>query len=178
MSDQTRIDELRRRVEADPMSIAFAALAEEYRRSGQCDEAVAVCRNGLTRHPAYLSARVTLGRALLELNDLDAAQAELEAVLKIAPENLAATRALADIQARRGAAATMAPAPAVVVTTPSGAVVPFELDLMPAVPIRPAAPAAQAARVAETQPRAAGTSGAVLASLERLLGAIVSLKHP
>ena len=28
-------------------------------------------------HPGYLSARVTLGRALLELNDLDAAELEL-----------------------------------------------------------------------------------------------------
>ena len=65
-----RIDELRRRVQSDPASIAFAQLAEEYRRAGQFDEAVAVCRTGLARHPGYLSARVTLGRALLELGEL------------------------------------------------------------------------------------------------------------
>lgn len=97
-----RIDDLRRRVEKDPASIAFAQLAEEYRRAGQFQEAVDVCRAGLTIHPAYLSARVTLGRALIELNQLEDAQAELEQVLKSAPENLAAIRGLAEIHHRRG----------------------------------------------------------------------------
>ncbi len=52
--------------------------------------------------PGYLSARVTLGRALLELNDLDEAQSELEQVLRSAPENLAARRALGETLHRRG----------------------------------------------------------------------------
>ena len=80
-----RIEELRRRVERDPASIAFAQLAEEYRRAGDYDEAVRVCRAGLAQHPAYLSARVTLGRALLELQQFDEAQAELEHVLQPRP---------------------------------------------------------------------------------------------
>ena len=86
----------------DPASIAFAQLAEEYRRAGQLQEAVDVCRAGLAIHPGYLSARVTLGRAFLELNQLEEAQAELEQVLKSAPENLAAIRGLAEIHHRRG----------------------------------------------------------------------------
>lgn len=98
----SRIDELRRRVQNDPASIAFAQLAEEYRRSGQTDEAVRVCREGLTRHPGYLSARVTLGRALLDLGELADAQAELEFVVAEAPENLAAVRGLAEIFQRGG----------------------------------------------------------------------------
>ncbi|HEX2339773.1 MAG TPA: tetratricopeptide repeat protein [Vicinamibacterales bacterium] len=98
----TRIEDLRRRVDADPTSIAFAALAEEYRRLGQFQEAVDVCRRGLERHPAYLSAKVTLARALIELNQLDEAQRELDEVLRIAPENLAAIRARADVHHRRG----------------------------------------------------------------------------
>ena len=102
MADQRRIDDLRRRVQQDPASIAFAALAEEYRRSGLFHEAVETCRAGLLRHPMYLSARVTLGRALLELGQLDEAQTELEQVIRAAPENLAAIRALADIHRRRG----------------------------------------------------------------------------
>lgn len=97
-----RIDELRRRVDNDPASIAFAQLAEEYRRAGAYDEAARVCRAGLERHPTYLSARVTLGRALLELDRYDEAQAELELVLRSAPENLAAVRALAEVHQRRG----------------------------------------------------------------------------
>ena len=65
MFESARIEELRRRVDIDPASIAFAALAEEYRRAGQFEDAVETCRSGLRRHPAYVSARVTLGRALL-----------------------------------------------------------------------------------------------------------------
>src|SRR5918999_1496307 len=102
MSQNPRIEELRRRVQKDPASIAFAQLAEEYRRAGSYADAIAACRAGLAIHPGYLSARVTLGRALLEVNDLDAAQAELEHVLKSAPENLAAIRGVAEIHHRRG----------------------------------------------------------------------------
>jgi tetratricopeptide (TPR) repeat protein len=101
MADSGRIEELRRRVQLDPASIAFAALAEEYRRAGRYDEAVATCQAGLQRHPAYLSARVTLGRALLEMGRVDEARSELEHVLRIAPENLAAIRCLADLHHRR-----------------------------------------------------------------------------
>lgn len=98
----SRIDELRRRVQNDPASIAFAQLAEEYRRSGQTDEAVRICREGLVRHPGYLSARVTLGRALLDLGQLAEARGEFEFVVAEAPENLAAVRGLAEIFHRDG----------------------------------------------------------------------------
>jgi Flp pilus assembly protein TadD len=102
MADNSRIDDLRRRVQKDPASIAFAQLAEEYRRSGQHAEAVEVCRAGLGIHPGYLSARVTLGRALIELGDLDSARQELQTVLGGAPENLSAVRGLAEIHQRCG----------------------------------------------------------------------------
>jgi tetratricopeptide (TPR) repeat protein len=102
VADNSRLDDLRRRVQLDPSSIAFAQLAEEYRRAGQLEEAVDVCRAGLAIHPSYLSARVTLGRALLDLQHFDDAQQELEWVLKGAPENLAAIRGLAEIHHRRG----------------------------------------------------------------------------
>jgi tetratricopeptide (TPR) repeat protein len=105
VADNSRLDDLRRRVQLDPSSIAFAQLAEEYRRGGQLQEAVDVCRAGLAIHPGYLSARVTLGRALLDLRQLDDAQQELEQVLKSAPENLAGIRGLAEIHHRRGSLA-------------------------------------------------------------------------
>jgi tetratricopeptide (TPR) repeat protein len=105
MADSQRIEDLRRRVQTDPASIAFAQLAEECRRAGNYQEAVEVCRAGLELHPGYLSARVTLGRALIELNDLETALAELEHVLKSAPENLAAIRGLAEIHHRQGSLA-------------------------------------------------------------------------
>jgi tetratricopeptide (TPR) repeat protein len=97
MANTERIDELKRRVQMDPASIAFAALAEEYRREGRFEEAIATCSTGLRRHPSYLSAHVTLGRAWISLGRIDEARAEFEHVLRLAPENLAAIRALAEI---------------------------------------------------------------------------------
>ena len=80
----------------------MAALAEEYRRAGWFDEAIATCRAGLEHNPALLSARVTLGGVLIEIGELDQAKAELEYVLNAAPENLAAIRAMAEIHHRQG----------------------------------------------------------------------------
>jgi len=109
MAENPRIEELRRRVEADPASIAFAALAEEYRRLGRYEEAIEICTAGLQRHPAYLSARVTLGRALLETGELDSAREQFQTVLRSAPENIAATRGLAQIHERLGHSTEMDP---------------------------------------------------------------------
>ncbi|HVQ16693.1 MAG TPA: tetratricopeptide repeat protein, partial [Vicinamibacterales bacterium] len=100
MSDNPRIEDLRRRVLRDPASIAFAQLAEEYRRAGDCEEAVRVCEAGLAQHPAYLSARVTLGRALFELGRLEDARTEFLRVLDAAPDNLIAVGKLAEIHQR------------------------------------------------------------------------------
>ena len=118
MSDNPRLEALRRRVEKDPASIAFAQLAEEYRRGGDYQQAIAICREGLTRHPGYLSAQVTLGRALIELGQFDEARKELEAVLSVAPDNLAAIRALAEIHQHLGE--TEIAAPLVVLGSDSG----------------------------------------------------------
>jgi Tetratricopeptide repeat len=109
MAENPRVEELRRRVQADPASIAFAALAEEFRRVGRYEDAIETCRVGLLRHPAYLSARVTLGRALIEVGEYDAAREELETVLRSAPENIAATRGLAQIHERLGHSTEMHP---------------------------------------------------------------------
>lgn len=104
MSANPRIEDLRRRIQRDPASIAFAQLAEEHRRAGQFDEAVHVARAGLVHHPAYLSARITLGRALLEVDRLDEAATEFTYVLQAAPDNVIAVRELADLDRRRAKA--------------------------------------------------------------------------
>jgi Flp pilus assembly protein TadD len=100
VSDNPRIEDLRRRVQKDPASIAFAQLAEEHRRAGDCEEAVRVCEAGLAQHPAYLSARVTLGRALFQLGRLEEARAEFLRVLDGSPDNLVAVGKLAEIHQR------------------------------------------------------------------------------
>ena len=95
-----RIDALKRRIASDPASVAFAALAEEYRRAGQPEAAITTCRAGLAHRPEYVSARVTLGRALMEAGKAAEARAQFEMVVKAAPENLAAIRALAALHER------------------------------------------------------------------------------
>lgn len=82
--------------------MSFAELAEELRREGANDEAVEVCRAGLAHHPDSHTARVTLGRALIELDRLGEAFTELTSVLDAAPGDLPAIRALAEIYQRRG----------------------------------------------------------------------------
>ena len=98
----SRIEDLRRRVDKDPASIAFAQLGEECRRAGRFDEAIRVCQVGLAIHPTYLSARVTLARALAQVGNFDAARREFSRVLEGAPGNLAAVRGLADLLRRQG----------------------------------------------------------------------------
>jgi tetratricopeptide (TPR) repeat protein len=100
--DNQRIDDLRRRVRKDPASIAFAQLGEELRRAGELQDSIATCRAGLAIHPGYVSARVTLARALVELDLLDDAEAELKSVLAGVPQSLAALRALGETYQRRG----------------------------------------------------------------------------
>ena len=55
-----------------------------------------MARTGLAAHPNYPSARMTLGRALFDTGDLAAARGELELVLRGAPENILASRMLAE----------------------------------------------------------------------------------
>jgi tetratricopeptide (TPR) repeat protein len=140
MADSPRLAELKRRVQQDPASIAFAALAEEYRRAGRFEEAIGTCTAGLQRHPSYLSAHVTLGRALIEVERYDEALEELQLVLRIAPENLAAIRGLAEINQRRGEDA--APAPQPTLAPPPPIAVAAQTPLRPIPVAAPASPPA------------------------------------
>jgi hypothetical protein len=81
-------------------SSAFGPIAERFRRAGDLDRAVSLCRDGLRKYPDHISARVTLGWALLEQGKYDDAREELEQVLRRRPDNLAAIRALAELHDR------------------------------------------------------------------------------
>jgi hypothetical protein len=98
----SRIEELRRRVQLDPASIAFAALAEEYRRAGSSRTRSPHVKPGCSgTRPTSLRASRS-GDRFLELGRFDEARHQLEHVLRTAPENLAAIRALAEIHDRVG----------------------------------------------------------------------------
>jgi tetratricopeptide (TPR) repeat protein len=98
----SRIEELEKRLAADPGSRMFVQLAEEYRKAGLLEQAIDCCEKGLKKHPQYPSARVALGRALLEAGELDRARDELEAVLKQAPDNILAYKFLGETYQKLG----------------------------------------------------------------------------
>lgn len=90
------------RLARDPNSLAFAQLADLYRKTGRTREAVAVCREGLTRHPQYATARLILAKTLLAEGDLDPALAELQAILQGSPKDVQCHRLVAEVHRRRG----------------------------------------------------------------------------
>ena len=155
MADSPRIQELRRRVQQDPASLAFAPLAEELRRAGRAREAVTLCQSGLSHHPEYVSARATLGRALLDLGEIDDALFELQAVLSAAPENLMALRGIAEVHHRRGELAE-----ALELTVVPAALAPQDAELEQAIGTleqsMPVAPAAEKSAPASGVTTAAG----------------------
>lgn len=97
-----RIRDLKRRLELEPGSRLFVALAEEYRKTGQLADALSTLQRGLLAHPGYLSAHVALGRAYLESGQITEAIATFSKVLANDPGNLVSAKSLADIYLSRG----------------------------------------------------------------------------
>ncbi|MEW6215073.1 MAG: tetratricopeptide repeat protein [Nitrospirota bacterium] len=91
------IERLKERVNRDPYSKLFVPLAEEYKKAGMLDEAIAVLIKGIERQPGYMSARVSLGKVYLEKGMPDEARVEFENVVSAIPDNLYAHRKLAEI---------------------------------------------------------------------------------
>jgi len=96
----SEIDKLKARYEENPEGRYFAPLADAYRKSGRLDEAIELVKDGLTRHPDYLSAHIVLGRCYLDKKDDPAAKATLEGVLALDAENIIALKSLAEIAER------------------------------------------------------------------------------
>jgi len=90
------------RLRLDPNSRAFVPLADLYRRTGQLIHARDLLRNGVARHPGYLTAQVALGLVLSELGDGEEARTVMNGVLNVDPDNLLALRLLAAGASDRG----------------------------------------------------------------------------
>src|SRR5512138_3153096 len=86
----------------DPRSMAFAPLAEAYRKNGQLDEAIATAEAGLKLHPGYLGGLVVLGRALFDKKEIPRSFEILSKVVRENPDNYMAAKTLAAIQVLRG----------------------------------------------------------------------------
>jgi tetratricopeptide (TPR) repeat protein len=103
--DRGLADAIRRheeRLARDPESLAFAQLADLYRKAGRTAEAVALCREGLQRWPHYTTARLILAKTLLADGQPEAALAEANAILQTSPKDVQCHRLAAEVHRRAG----------------------------------------------------------------------------
>jgi tetratricopeptide (TPR) repeat protein len=91
------------RLGRDSSSLAFAPLADLYRKVGRTADAIRLCREGLARYPHYTTARLVLAKALAAEDATDAALAELGAILEANPGDAQCHRLAAQLLRQRGA---------------------------------------------------------------------------
>lgn len=101
MSSAARIEELQRKFDENPRRY-FAPLANECRKAGELDAAIAICRAHLPQQPGHMSGHIVYGQALFESGELAEARTVFETALGLDPENLIALRHMGDIAAREG----------------------------------------------------------------------------
>jgi tetratricopeptide (TPR) repeat protein len=90
------------RLQRDPTSLAFAQLADLYRKAGRNRDAIALCRDGLARYPHYTTARLILAKAHVAEGNADQALAELSTILEVSPRDVQSHRLAAEIHRRAG----------------------------------------------------------------------------
>ena len=86
----------------EPGSLAFAPLADAYRKSGRVQEAIRLCRDGLERFPDYATARLILAKSLLDDGDQAGALTEVRTILAKSPSDAAAHRLAAELERTAG----------------------------------------------------------------------------
>lgn len=101
MANSALIEDLRKQFAENPRRV-FARLANEYRKSGDLDVAIEICRAHVPLQPTYISGYIVLGQALFERGQPDEARSTFETALALDPENLIALRQLGDIARASG----------------------------------------------------------------------------
>ena len=96
MATTARIDELQKKFEENPRRY-FAPLANEYRKAGDIQQAIDICRAYLPQQPGHMSGHIVYGQALYESRQFEEAKTVFETALSLDPENLIALRHLGDI---------------------------------------------------------------------------------
>jgi len=73
-----RIAKCQKILDGDPNSQIFAALAEAFRKKGQVEKAMDVCRKGLEIHPEYASAYVVMTKIFMDQGNFSEANRQLQ----------------------------------------------------------------------------------------------------
>lgn len=100
MSAETNIEFIERYqriLDGDPTSRVFAPLAEAYRRNGNIQRALQICRQGLSHHPDFAGGWYQLGKIFNQRKEIDKALEAFKKTVNLAPENIQAWRALGEI---------------------------------------------------------------------------------
>jgi tetratricopeptide (TPR) repeat protein len=101
MDGTSRIDELEQKFIENPRRY-FAPLANEYRKAGNPQQAIAICQAHLGQLPGHMSGQIVYGQALFEAGQFAEARTVFENALAMDRENLLALRHLGDIALREG----------------------------------------------------------------------------
>jgi tetratricopeptide (TPR) repeat protein len=101
MQGSTRIDELRQKFHENPRRY-FAPLANEYRKAGDPEQAIAICRAHLAQQPGHMSGHVVYGQALYDAKRIEEARVVFEKALSLDPDNAIVLRQLGDIARQKG----------------------------------------------------------------------------
>ena len=101
MAESPRLIDLQQRFEDNPRRY-FASLANEYRKAGDLERAISICRIYLDKQPEHMAGHVVLGQALHAKGDMEAADEIFKIVLQLDPENLIALKCIGDIAEKRG----------------------------------------------------------------------------
>jgi tetratricopeptide (TPR) repeat protein len=101
MQNSPRIEELRQKFHENPRRY-FAPLANEYRKAGDPEQAIAICRAHLAQQPGHMSGHVVYGQALYDAHRTEEAREVFKLALVLDPENIIVLRHLGDIARQRG----------------------------------------------------------------------------
>lgn len=91
------IERYQRILDEDPTSRAFAPLAEAYRRNGNVQRALQICRQGLSHNPDFAGGWYQLGKIFNHRKDFDRAIEAFKKAVSIAPENIQSWKSLGQL---------------------------------------------------------------------------------
>ncbi len=139
---RSKIANFQKILASNPHSFIFAQLAEEHMKFGETDQALAICREGLSHNPDFADGKFVLAKTLFRSGAKDEAVRELFEILQLQPEHYNAKETLlrmghsessiqSTLRSMKTQAQEQAPAPA---PTPA----PPQVE---ATPPQPAAPA-------------------------------------
>ena len=81
----------------NPQSRVFARLAHIYRKEGQLEKALALCKKGVSEQAHFAEGHIALALVLMDINKLEKSLSSIKAAIKLEPKNIFAYQILGQI---------------------------------------------------------------------------------